>query len=276
HRYHYVLNLQGDVIAILDSGENIVCKYTYDAWGKILSMKDGNGNAIVAAGHIGNLNPLRYRGYYYDNETGLYYLRSRYYDPVVGRFIGPDSYISTGQGLVGYNRFAYCLNNPVILTDESGEFAGTASVASILLCAAVAGLTAALISEITILVVDEVADVARDIPAWWESLTNEADKEETTTEAVVGVVEPENPKKPVFFPLNPHDFKPKGLIKVVRPGTKNGTIISWMFPSGKVEVFRWDQNTNYSNGPHYHIYNDDNHYYAGDLVPEPLATIHFG
>ena len=120
--YYYVLNLQGDVLEIRDTANNVVCRYSYDAWGKILSIKDGSGNAITSAGHIGNINPMRYRGYYYDTETGLYYLQSRYYDPVVGRFISPDSYISTGQGLVGYNRFAYCGNNPVVYEDTLGTY----------------------------------------------------------------------------------------------------------------------------------------------------------
>ena len=64
---------------------------------------------------------LHYRGYYYDTETGFYYLQSRYYDPEIGRFINADSYTSTGQGFLGYNMFAYCLNNPVCRKDILGE-----------------------------------------------------------------------------------------------------------------------------------------------------------
>ena len=70
--------------------------------------------------HIANVNPIRYRGYYYDTESGLYYLKSRYYDPVTCRFINADGYISTGQGLLSTNMFAYCGNNPVNHTDSSG------------------------------------------------------------------------------------------------------------------------------------------------------------
>ncbi len=70
-----------------------------------------------------DFNPLRYRGYYYDRETGFYYLNSRYYDPKIGRFINADSYVSTGQGIVGYNMFAYCGNNPVNASDPMGESA---------------------------------------------------------------------------------------------------------------------------------------------------------
>ena len=74
------------------------------AWGSIL---DTSGTLATT---LGKYNPLRYRGYVYDRETGLYYLQSRYYNPDVGRFINADGYISTGQGLTGYNMFAYCGN----------------------------------------------------------------------------------------------------------------------------------------------------------------------
>ena len=67
------------------------------------------------------MNPIRYRGYYYDNETGLYYLQSRYYDSAIGRFVNADTYISTGQGFIGYNMFAYCNNNPVDGIDPCGD-----------------------------------------------------------------------------------------------------------------------------------------------------------
>ena len=68
------------------------------------------------------LNPIRYRGYFYDTETGFYYLNSRYYDPEIGRFINADGYVSTGQSFLGYNMFAYCNNNPVNLQDDDAEF----------------------------------------------------------------------------------------------------------------------------------------------------------
>jgi RHS repeat-associated protein len=69
---------------------------------------------------LGTLNPLRYRGYVYDTETGFYYLQSRYYDPQIGRFLNADAYASTGQGLLGNNMFAYCLNNPICRIDIGG------------------------------------------------------------------------------------------------------------------------------------------------------------
>ena len=113
-RYIYATNIQGDVIAILNTSGNKVVEYTYDAWGNILSVTGSMANTL------GQYNPLRYRGYIYDHETGLYYLQSRYYNPTWGRFINADSFVSTGQGMLGNNMFAYCTNNPVNNADHSG------------------------------------------------------------------------------------------------------------------------------------------------------------
>lgn len=97
--------------------------YTYDEWGKILSITDQNGTDVSTSGvHIANLNPIRYRGYYYDVETGFYYLQSRYYDPETCRFINADGLITSGQGVLDYNMFAYCGNNPINRSDSSGFF----------------------------------------------------------------------------------------------------------------------------------------------------------
>ena len=70
------------------------------------------------------INPIRYRGYYYDAEMGMYYLQSRYYDPALKRFINADSYASTGQGFLGFNTYVYCLNNPVNGLDLTGTICG--------------------------------------------------------------------------------------------------------------------------------------------------------
>ena len=89
--------------------------YAYDAWGNFITTYHNGGASTRAA-----KNPFTHRGYYYDRDLSLYYLNSRYYDPVVGRFINADSYVSTGQGFVGYNMFAYCNNNPVMYRDDLG------------------------------------------------------------------------------------------------------------------------------------------------------------
>ena len=87
-------------------------EYVYSPWGEIIS----------AEGDLAEVNPLRYRGYYYDSETGFYYLRSRYYDPENHRFINADTYASTDSGdAISCNMFAYCGNNPVMRGDENGE-----------------------------------------------------------------------------------------------------------------------------------------------------------
>ena len=101
----------------------------YDSWGNTLSVQDVSGQEITSAELIANLNPFRYRGYYFDSETGLYYLQNRYYDPQTCRFVNGDVFICTGQGFTGNNMFAYCLNNPVNRTDPLGKLAATATVA---------------------------------------------------------------------------------------------------------------------------------------------------
>ena len=116
-KYYYIRNLQSDIIGILDNSGNQVVSYMYDSWGKLLSI-DGS-----AKDTIGVQNPFRYRGYYYDTETELYYLNSRYYDPMVGRFLNADSVVpNVGGNIKGYNVFIYCVNNPVNMVDSSGHY----------------------------------------------------------------------------------------------------------------------------------------------------------
>lgn len=105
----------GDIVAITDSTGAIIANYTYDEWGNVTDI---SGNTDIA-----NTNPLRYRGYYYDNETGYYYLQSRYYDPSICRFINSDvaeiAKVSKGT-LFGINLFAYCGNEPINNSDPDG------------------------------------------------------------------------------------------------------------------------------------------------------------
>ena len=118
--YYIVCNSRGDVVDLYGGSGTLIVHYTYDSWGNVISITDKNGKEITSSTHIGIINPIRYRGYYYDAETGLYYLQSRYYNPQIGRFLNADGYISTGQGVLGYNMFAYCLNNPVNMSDPTG------------------------------------------------------------------------------------------------------------------------------------------------------------
>lgn len=97
-------------------------QYVYDAWGNH-AVLDSNGNDLTSSSHIGNRNPIRYRGYFYDVETGLYYLQTRYYDPEIGRFITIDGieYLDP-ETINGLNLYAYCGSNPVMNADPTGTF----------------------------------------------------------------------------------------------------------------------------------------------------------
>ena len=117
-QYFYRRDCQGNIIALIDSSGNVVVEYKYDAW--------GNHEATVADETyvaLAEINPFRYRGYYYDSETGLYYLQTRYYDPEVVRFISRDSIEYADPEIIcGLNLYAYCGNNPVMNVDPSGTF----------------------------------------------------------------------------------------------------------------------------------------------------------
>ena len=114
-------NLQGDVIGIYNADGEKICTYTYDAWG-ICNIALTSGISSLERNVAVTYNPFRYRGYYYDTETGLYYLQSRYYNPEWGRFINADDYVNPNGDLLGFNMFAYCGNNPVNRNDDGGMF----------------------------------------------------------------------------------------------------------------------------------------------------------
>ena len=143
--YYYRKNLFGDVVAIYNTAGEEVATYEYDAWGKNLSCEDEKTNEIK------RINPIRYRSYYYDVETGLYYVSSRYYDPEIGRWINadiPETLTADFENFAQYNLFAYCFNNPVNLSDETGTWPSWATklaigVGAIVIGAAVVAATAA-------------------------------------------------------------------------------------------------------------------------------------
>ena len=113
--FYYVFNAQGDVIGIVNESGAQIVSYDYSVWGEVLSVTGTGANTI------GQKNPIRYRGYYYDNETGFYYLQSRYYDPKTGRFLNADGQLTAGSDILGCNLFAYCGNNPVNRNDPTGH-----------------------------------------------------------------------------------------------------------------------------------------------------------
>ena len=111
--YFYVKNLQGDIVSIVDESGTAIVNYSYDSWGRLLQIEGSKKDTI------GILNPFRYRDYYYDTETGMYYLENRYYDPEIRRFICVDKYVS-GVSILA-NMYLYCGNNPVNRFDPDGH-----------------------------------------------------------------------------------------------------------------------------------------------------------
>ena len=159
------------MIAIYNTDGDLQCKYNYDAWGN-----HGIGNArneliydsatgVIAAGyenHIAILNPIRYRGYYYDTETGLYYLQSRYYDATLCRFLNRDNvnYLEP-ESIHGLNLYAYCNNNPVMFADPSGH-----SVILAMLIGAGIGLVIGLGSQLASDIISNVVANGFDLSEW--------------------------------------------------------------------------------------------------------------
>lgn len=135
--YLYRKNAQGDITHILDTSGIVVAKYVYDVWGNH-AVLDSNGNDAQSG--VGILNPFRYRGYYYDTETDLYFLQTRYYDPEIGRFISQDdvSYLNP-DSINGLNLYAYCGDNPVMNVDYGGNSFIGLLVASIIIGAIIGG-----------------------------------------------------------------------------------------------------------------------------------------
>ncbi len=142
--YYFIKNLQGDVVAIVDKDATTVAKYSYDAWG-VCTISQDTSDCSVAT-----VNPYRYRSYYYDAETQMYYLQSRHYNPVIGRFVNVDTaeileYPSTSRTT---NLFSYCDNNPTNDTDRSGTF--LASKLAEIFLSAVFGMVAQLFDDLVI------------------------------------------------------------------------------------------------------------------------------
>ncbi len=124
--YLFEKNLQGDIVGIYNTSGTKLATYTYDAWG-VMTVSVTSG--ITTTDRLAAvLNPFRYRGYYFDSETGLYYLNSRYYNPNWGRFVNADgiAFLGTNEGLTLYNLYTYCSNNPINSKDASGDFLCTA------------------------------------------------------------------------------------------------------------------------------------------------------
>ena len=116
--YMYLRNAQNDIIGLLDKDGKVVVRYTYDSWGQVVKIEG------TLKDKVGARNPFRYKGYYYDVETGLYYCRSRYYDPAIRRFISADDtqVLRDNLDMLGEkNLYAYCDDNPIARVDGNGQ-----------------------------------------------------------------------------------------------------------------------------------------------------------
>ncbi|MBI6871803.1 RHS repeat-associated core domain-containing protein [Clostridium aciditolerans] len=276
--YYYTRDAQGDIIGLFDTNGNDVVSYTYDTWGKLISI-DGSLKDTV-----GVKNPYRYRGYRYDTETGLYYLNARYYNPELGRFINADSLGGKVGELVSHNMFAYCVNNPVNMQDSNGNWptltemwqsaksAVTGVVNTIKQHLVTAAVTAgvALVAAVGINYVIKHPRTASIISGGASVAKNQSDK---VSKGVNGVSK--------TFPKNPHDFNPIGLKKLEFNTKANGRIIKWLDDTKKA-LFEWNEDLQY--GEHYHITPDgenriphptteNTHILPGDPIPDDFIHL---
>ena len=172
--------------------------------------------------------------------------------------------------------YAYCNNNPVMYVDPTGEIGLTIALGSIALLLT-GGLTVYFLADTLVHNPPDLPSISlpRERPGL--SLIPKLDIENSESPAISIPKTDENTdtRTPIIFPSDPNNFTPLGLVKVKRSGTRNGAIISWMDPRTNTEVFRWDENINFPNGPHYHIYGAGHFIPGVDKVLEPFASIYF-
>ena len=280
--YTYIHNLQGDIVGLLDNSGALVVEYRYDAWGKAISTTGS------LAATLGKRNPFRYRGYIYDEETGLYYLRSRYYNPGVGRFVNADSMFGKLAGLKTHNLYEYCLSTPICRSDASGNTSADAYDFYLRAAQAdgpyVVGDIIGIFGALGILAYGEILKhISKSKPK--TSTSTRTQTETTNAPSPTPTVSPSPTPKPhqEYFPVNPFDFHPFGLIAKVYPiGANSPIVIKWNIPFTKVSIFEWDYDA--KNGSHYHVmlpsmnnsHLEGGHYLPGDAVPEPWNSLFFG
>ena len=279
--YAYVKSLQGDIVAILDENGNTVVSYGYDAWGAPLWCTG------ELAETLGKVQPFRYRGYVFDEETGLYYLRSRYYNPQWGRFANADSIITS-------NLFAYCHNEPVQFADFNGMLEQCGNKFSYKMFSEGAGVGSSgsgggggILLLITEVIPDALSYIGRKftdaVIGFTMLFAGEAAyigdlcvPQPNPTPFSQSTPEP-TPSPQAYFPANPEEFQPHLLVlHMYTP-----TVWKWEIPGTKTAIFEWDADSKY--GDHYHVmtpsmknsHSEGTHYYAGYPVPEPWNTLFF-
>ena len=283
-----------------------MAKYSYNAWGEPIYITDNKGHDISGdRTHVANKNPYRYRGYYYDVETGFDYLKSRYYDPITCRFINQDNLLGANKDVYCYNLFAYCSNNPTNLTDPNGTFAG--AIFGLIYAAATVVTTAVTsyafgqskpntgitwedvgnaIWNTIVFIVDPVGSTIRALnPPAVQSTQKEQVADRANTTPIVHSVPIRTgwPKldKP-RFPVAPELFHPNGLYISFREHINRGWAVKWNIPNTKITIFEWNQDCTDIVGQHYHCLTPEmnnkhggDHYHPGDLIPEPWASLYF-
>ena len=163
--YYYVRNAQNDVIFISKSDNTGVVMYQYDAWGNMTACYDTSDDGMLSI-----VNPYAYRGYFYEFETNTYFLKSRYYNPELCRFISADGIVNANQDILGNNLYAYCSNNPVNFYDDDGESSVRILTKMIPVALLSAGIVALLQGAVVVSAVIVVGAVVSVIP--WDSVSN--------------------------------------------------------------------------------------------------------
>ena len=182
--YAYVKNLQGDIVALLNGAGNVVVSYAYDAWG----MPIGKSGSMAET--LGKVQPFRYRGYVFDEETGLYYLRSRYYHASISRFLCIDRWLGgTSDGILSHNPLCYCKNSPVMNADADGKFlAAICAAIGATVVKAVVGAVVGAIVNCASEYVDDVVENYQKGKRGWDMFVPDSPAEKYAGAAVGGAI----------------------------------------------------------------------------------------
>ena len=220
--YWYERNLQGDVVAIYNESGAKVASYVYDAWGNFITTYHNGGASLTPV----IKNPLLYRGYYYDRDLGMYYLQTRYYDSNIGRFLNADSALY--DGLLGYNMYAYCNNDPVNYVDHAGKDAAAILGWWVFGGGAIAAIEPSLIGEIVV----AVGAVALAAIAVVEAISTVFSVEEETPQSVTEEDSQQNAVPDIDYPgddptVAPDEYEWRG------PGKQGGKEGNYYNPKNK-------------------------------------------
>lgn len=244
--YHYASDEMGSITHVAEES-SVLNWYEYDAWGNIAACQETIENRF------------RFNGQQYDPVSQQYYLRARYYNPVIGRFTQEDTY--RGDGL---NLYAYCRNNPVYYVDLSGNICKKRANTLMENVRNGKELTRKEKRQLGAHLRDKERKVGLSDSE--KKILNQVDRKRRKQET--GGSESGSGSNIIEFPSNPEDFNPEGLTKIGPFETKNGKIIKWI-DENKKAVFEWDEDLKY--GSHYHVIGDD----GNTRLPNSSGETHF-